>query len=891
MSGEFLHMPRSFVVIASLVLALPHVAASQPQQPRPAAPPAAQPDPFRFQMMGPAEGGRFSAISGVPGNPKVWYLGAASGGVWKSVDSGATFRRSRKAFPCKRSARSRSRRRSRRPCGSVPAKAWAIRDADLMGDGVYKSTDAGATWTNMGLAETGRIGGSSFIRRIRTSSTSARSGVRPASRRNAACTARSTVAGHGSSCSGWTRTSAAPGSRSTCKNPNMLFAGMWQMMMHTYAMYSGTHDVRDGICVTHDGGETWKEVARSGASEVAARQDRRRRRADELEARLRADPDRRPGIGVALGRRRREMEGRELAAPAHRPRRLLHQDQGLDGERERDSHREQQLLPLDGRRRDVRRRAVGRRQPRHLDRPEESRSHRTDERRRRAPVDRPHAHVPDCRRCRSARCITSPWTTECRTGYTRIDRTTARCAGRARRPRRRPAAGAAVAAAVVGAPRPIQRDAAVAVRRAGDEVRSRTTRAPGAAGARDAAAARGRSRFDRRRLHRRRRRRRGRSLRRHLDMGPRARRLRIRLHASRLTDPNIIWASCYGNEVTRYDHTTKRARSVSPWIHTLDSPPNTLKYRCHWTPPLAIDPFDHNTMYYGCQVIFKTSNGGQSWTRDQPRSLDERSEPHRLVGRHRRRQPRPVLRRSRLRDRAIGDPERADLGRHERRPALEHARRRHERGPTSRRTSPGSPRGARCGRSSRRSSTPARRTSAIDFHMMDNRKPFIYKTTDFGQTWTNITDGLPEKHPLDYVMSVAENPNRKGMLFAGTGHAFYYSLDDGAHWKQFKEGLPQTRGVVDRGAESRGTTSSCRRTAAACTSCKDIAPLERQGEIADADVDPLSAASRLSPIARRARGRSRSALKQASPRPAASGDPRLGRQSRAHAPVADARRT
>src|SRR5713226_8078729 len=54
------------------------------------------------------------------------------------------------------------------------------------------------------------------------------------------------------------------------------------------------------------------------------------------------------------------------------------------------------------------------------------------------------------------------------------------------------------------------------------------------------------------------------------------------------------------------------------WIHTLDSPPNELKYRCHWTPPMAIDPFDHNTVYYGCQVIFKTTNGGQSWAVNQP---------------------------------------------------------------------------------------------------------------------------------------------------------------------------------------------------------------------------------------------------------------------------------
>ena len=79
-----------------------------------------------------------------------------------------------------------------------------------------------------------------------------------------------------------------------------------------------------------------------------------------------------------------------------------------------------------------------------------------------------------------------------------------------------------------------------------------------------------------------------------------------------LSDPNIVWATCYGNEVTVWDARTKMARSVSPWIHTLDSAPNDAKYRCHWTPPLAIDPFDNKTVYYGCQVIFKTSDGGSA---------------------------------------------------------------------------------------------------------------------------------------------------------------------------------------------------------------------------------------------------------------------------------------
>ncbi len=51
---------------------------------------------------------------------------------------------------------------------------------------------------------------------------------------------------------------------------------------------------------------------------------------------------------------------------------------------------------------------------------------------------------------------------------------------------------------------------------------------------------------------------------------------------------------------------------------SLDSPPNEAKYRCHWTSPLAIDPFDHERVYYGCQVILMTNNKGQSWSEISP---------------------------------------------------------------------------------------------------------------------------------------------------------------------------------------------------------------------------------------------------------------------------------
>jgi hypothetical protein len=73
---------------------------------------------------------------------------------------------------------------------------------------------------------------------------------------------------------------------------------------------------------------------------------------------------------------------------------------------------------------------------------------------------------------------------------------------------------------------------------------------------------------------------------------------------------------------------------------------------------------------------------------------------------------------------------------------------------------------------------------------MDDRGPYLYKVTEYGRRWTNITGDLPSGHPLDYALSLAENPNREGMLFAGTGHGFYYTMDDGTHWIQLQDALP-----------------------------------------------------------------------------------------------------
>jgi hypothetical protein len=222
---------------------------------------------------------------------------------------------------------------------------------------------------------------------------------------------------------------------------------------------------------------------------------------------------------------------------------------------------------------------------------------------------------------------------------------------------------------------------------------------------------------------------------------------------------------------------------------TLDSPPTDSKYRCHWTAPIAVDPFDHQTVYYGCQVVFRTSNAGQTWTVISPDLSTQ--DPSRIVSS----------------GGVVGD----NLGQFTGQVVFAIAPSPIQQGLIWAGTNDGKIWNTRdAGKtwndvSKNVAGMPAWGTVAriepshfepgtayvvLDYHIMDNRDPFIYKTTDFGQTWKKISEALPQGHPLAYALTMAENPNRKGMLFAGTGNGFYYSLDDGASWTRFNDGLP-----------------------------------------------------------------------------------------------------
>src|SRR5690242_19031965 len=219
-------------------------------------------DSFRFRFVGPAIGNRVASIAGVPGDPTTYYAGAASGGVWKSSDGGNRWEPVFDKEPVAAIGALAVAASDHSIVWAGTGEAWAIRDTDVTGNGVYKSTDAGKTWTHMGLDQTGRIGrvivnpqnaNIVFVCALgRLTGPQQERGVY-----------RSTDGGQH-----WDRVlfadenTGCSGLSMDPQNPLTLFAGMWQAEMHTYAELSGGPG--SGIWVSYDGGSNWTRIQGHG---------------------------------------------------------------------------------------------------------------------------------------------------------------------------------------------------------------------------------------------------------------------------------------------------------------------------------------------------------------------------------------------------------------------------------------------------------------------------------------------------------------------------------------------------------------------------------------------------------------------------------------------------
>src|SRR5262245_54464369 len=229
-------MSSRYLLAAALAAASVAVAA----QGRGGAPPPLGPPPeLKFRYMGPAPAGRIASVAGIPGDPTTYYLGAASGGVWKSTDSGSTFTPIFDSQPVQAIGALAVAPSDPRQVWAGTGEAWVIRDSDIMGDGVYKSTDAGATWKNVGLGETGRIG------RIIVHPTNPEIVYVCAIGRVTGPQQERGVFRTSDGGATWKRVlfvdekTGCSGLAMDANDPNTLFAGAWQVELHTWGEFSG----------------------------------------------------------------------------------------------------------------------------------------------------------------------------------------------------------------------------------------------------------------------------------------------------------------------------------------------------------------------------------------------------------------------------------------------------------------------------------------------------------------------------------------------------------------------------------------------------------------------------------------------------------------------------
>jgi photosystem II stability/assembly factor-like uncharacterized protein len=259
-------------------------------------------------------------------------------------------------------------------------------------------------------------------------------------------------------------------------------------------------------------------------------------------------------------------------------------------------------------------------------------------------------------------------------------------------------------------------------------------------------------------------------------------------------DNNIIWSSgtgsgSVGGSVVRFDERNRQAREVEVWPEdTAGASAAELKYRFNWEFPITISPHDHNKVYVGSQYVHVTTDGGNSWQVISP----------------------DLTRNDKSRQQISGGLTPDNIGVEYAGTVFAIAESPKEAGVIWAGTNDGLVQITRDGGKTWSNLTKnipnlpewgtisnieASRYAAgaayitVDFHQMNNRDPFVYTTTDYGKTWTAITNGIPHSM-LSYAHCIREDPVRKGLLYLGTENALYVSFDDGKNWQPLQSGLP-----------------------------------------------------------------------------------------------------
>lgn len=255
-------------------------------------------------------------------------------------------------------------------------------------------------------------------------------------------------------------------------------------------------------------------------------------------------------------------------------------------------------------------------------------------------------------------------------------------------------------------------------------------------------------------------------------------------------NPNLIYGDGYQGALTQYDRHTQQSRTIDVWPEdAMGWPAAPLKYRFQWTSPLAMSPERPHRLYMGGNMVFQTDDGGVHWraisgdlTRNDKRfqqfsgglTHDNTSvEYYDTVF---------SIAESPLRAGELwaGTDDglvwlTRDGGGHWTNvtpAALKH-------------DAPGA--WARIDYVDPSPFDPATAYMVADYHKSGGRAPHLYRTRDYGRTWTAIAGDLPQD---SYARMIKADPVRRGMLYAGTETGLWLSYDDGAHWISLQNNLP-----------------------------------------------------------------------------------------------------
>ncbi|MCP4898224.1 MAG: glycosyl hydrolase [bacterium] len=256
-------------------------------------------------------------------------------------------------------------------------------------------------------------------------------------------------------------------------------------------------------------------------------------------------------------------------------------------------------------------------------------------------------------------------------------------------------------------------------------------------------------------------------------------------------NPKITYGGCYGGSIGRYDHELGHQQQIMAWPQmAVGQKAEDLRYRFQWNAPIRLSPHDPKILYHCSNHVHRSTDEGQTWTVISPDLSRNDVEKQDYAG---------------------GDITWDNTGVEVYGTIFAFEESQHQEGLLWAGTDDGRvhistdnganwseitpddlPEWGTVNTIELSEHDPGRAFLAVQRYRMDDFTPYIFRTDDFGESWsriTNGTNGIPADH---FVRVVREDPKRKGMLYAGTEFGMYVSFDDGAQWQSLQLNLPVT---------------------------------------------------------------------------------------------------